>query len=314
MDFQPAPAAIRRGRQPSAAAAGPCPVNLMSLLTFGLLLMLSAALVSVTLLVLAHRQAVLRVSRADEAGRAAEEKRRDLERRLAECRRELGVLRGDLETIGASVSHDLRNPLNTVGLNLHLLRTAIDAPDPALGRTALGHVERAQRDMTRLMDRLQRFARVSAARFDPELVDMTALVHETFAELRHGEPPQAVDFQVDSLPPARADRELVRTLLVSLLDNALRHTRDQAPRRIAVEGRAGSPPVYTVRDNGPGIGPIDAGTLFEPFRRGDDGGEHGVGLAVAVRAAERHGGAVWVESHPGEGAQFCFRLAPPGDA
>jgi signal transduction histidine kinase len=118
-----------------------------------------------------------------------------------------------------------------------------------------------------------------------------------------------VEFALEPLPPIRADHDLVRALLVSLLDNALRHTRGQEHRRILVAARPGSPPVFTVSDNGPGFEPDSAATLFEPFRRGSDG-SHGVGLAVAARAAERHGGAVWGEGRPGEGAVFSFRLAP----
>ena len=108
------------------------------------------------------------------------------------------------------------------------------------------------------------------------------------------------------------DQRLVRVLIRNLLGNAWKFTSPREHARIEVT-RAGAG-VFAVRDNGVGFNMDFAGLLFKPFTRLHREGEFpgiGVGLTTAERIVRRHGGAVWGESRPGEGATFYFKLEPP---
>jgi signal transduction histidine kinase len=123
---------------------------------------------------------------------------------------------------------------------------------------------------------------------------------------------------IGQLPPARVDRVITHILLSNLVANAAKHGRSGRALRVeigSIETHSGVP-AYFVRDNGPGLDPELAARLFKPLperpRTGSSG--LGLGLAIAARAVDRHGGRIWVESTPGRGATFLFTLrAPPRD-
>lgn len=229
----------------------------------------------------------------------------ELQDQLEALSRELEQRTADLRAVSVSAAHDLRNPLNTVGLNVHLLQVALAEGDRELGATALEHIERSNRQMTQILDRMRSFSRVCFADMQREQVEMALLTRQIFRELERSEPPPAVDFQLAALPPCYADRGLTRVLLSNLLSNALEYSRERTDRRVEVGFEAGSEPtVYYVRDNGAGFDAARTEELFQPF--GGEGG--GIGLAVAARVAYRHGGRIWATSRPGRGACFHFRL------
>ena len=111
------------------------------------------------------------------------------------------------------------------------------------------------------------------------------------------------------------DPTLLRQVWANLLSNALKFTAGVRPPRIAVDcASAEGEAVYTVADNGPGFDMQHSGKLFQVFER-LHGGEYegsGIGLAIVRRAVEAHGGRVWAESAPGEGATFFFALPAAG--
>src|SRR5206468_3998834 len=129
----------------------------------------------------------------------------------------------------------------------------------------------------------------------------------------------AVETHVEELPACQADPALLRQLLVELLSNALKFTRDRHPAIITVGHRAWADGtgrhVYFVRDNGIGVDPRYADKLFKLFSQLHlpetyDGS--GAGLAKARRITERMGGRIWAEPSPEGGAMFVFSLpAPP---
>lgn len=253
-----------------------------------------------------------RAMAAERAERGLAELNRDLELQVAERTSELAQQTVDLETISESVSHDLRTPLNTVGLNVQLLRETMSRGDPAMVDTAIDRIDHARQRMTGILDRLRAFTQVSFAVFERQRVDMAVLVREVFDELGYGEPGPPAELRLGDLQPCLADPTLVRILLLNLLSNALKYTRTRASRWVEVGCEAGpGPTTYFVRDNGIGFDSADAETLFEPFRRvgrnsAVDG--QGVGLAIAMRVVHRHGGRIRAEGVPDGGAEFRFDL------
>ena len=120
-----------------------------------------------------------------------------------------------------------------------------------------------------------------------------------------------LEIDVGALPPAQADPTLLRQVYANLLSNAVKYSASSDPARIELGSFPdGERTVYFVKDNGVGFDMRYSDKLFEVFQRlhsdGYDG--TGLGLALTARIVGRHGGAIWADSAPGEGATFYFTL------
>jgi signal transduction histidine kinase len=108
----------------------------------------------------------------------------------------------------------------------------------------------------------------------------------------------------------------LRQVFQNLLDNAIEYSGDGPPETHVRAERAGDEWRISVSDDGIGIDPADRGRVFEVFQRlhaPDDHSGTGIGLALCERIVERHGGDIWVDSEPGEGATFTFTLPAAGE-
>lgn len=272
----------------------------------------------VGLLTFENDRARSRALSAEVAERKLAELNRDLEQQINERTSELADRSTDLETITDSVAHDLRNPLNSISVNIQLLQQQYTNVLDKAGMDALRRTSRGVGRMTDILNRLLGLSIVSHATFNPHPVAMTEVVKDVFNELSAAEQEPAVELVIADLPPATADLVLVRTLIMNLLSNALKYTRTKKERVIKVgsETRNGVT-VYSVRDNGVGFDRKLRGQLFRAFRRLDNNGETeglGLGLDIAARVVRRHGGSIWADAEPDKGAIFCFTLEPGFDA
>lgn len=218
------------------------------------------------------------------------------------------------------VSHDLRNPLGVVTLGARVIGALPDAPDAlerarASGRRIVGAAER----MARLIGDLLDIAALGEGRLAVEQVACAPadLLREAVEEARGAAAARglALAFQAEpALPPVACDRGRVLQILGNLVSNAVKVTEHGFVRASAV--RRGDEVEFAVADSGPGISPEDQERLFERFRRGRNADYPGTGLGLAIARAlvEAHGGRIWVESRPGEGAAFRFTLPVLGDA
>ena len=165
---------------------------------------------------------------------------------------------------------------------------------------------------TKLINALLQLARVGDAKLAPRTVALEALTRDVIAQLQlaSGDAAKA-RWIVGALPDVQADADLLRPVLVNLITNAPKFSRDARPPIVRIEASvdAGEVTVH-VRDNGVGFDAAAAGQLFEPFMRLHcrkfEG--HGIGLSIVRRAVERHGGRVWAEAEPDHGAAFHFTL------
>jgi signal transduction histidine kinase len=238
---------------------------------------------------------------------------------VAGLRRELEDVRGELDEIHSSVSHDLRSPIGAALNFLSVLEEDHGAQLDADGRRILARVRRSADSALTLLDGLARLARVGRKKLEPRRVEVDALVRAAFAAVRPSD--RAVELTVvEPLPPVTGDPELLRIAFTELLSNAVQFTAGREKASITVGARRdGDTNEYWVADDGVGFDPRFAGKLFRVFERLHSREEFpgaGAGLAVVRRVAERHGGRVRAEAEPEHGATFLLSLpaAPPPEA
>jgi len=249
--------------------------------------------------------------------RTAEDQRlkAELERRVSERTAQLEAANKELEGFSYSVSHDLRAPLRAIdGFSRMLEEDHGDRLDDA-ARELIRVVRDNAQKMGQLIDDLLAFSRTGRKALDRADTDMSALVAEVHAGL--GTSCARAKFELAPLPRASCDAALLRQVWVNLLSNACKFSGGRAAPRIEVTGWEGDSgeKVYCVRDNGVGFDMAYYAKLFGVFQRLHSEVEFpgtGVGLAIVQRVIARHGGRVWAEAKPGEGATFFFTL--PGGA
>lgn len=237
----------------------------------------------------------------------------ELDLRVRERTSELQAANRDLEAFSYSVSHDLRAPLRAVDGFARMLEEDYAAQMDMEARRVLSAVRSGSKQMARLIDDLLAFSRYGRRPLKTEPVPLTDLVNRTIDELRPNLEGRKFDLSVGELGTAEADPALLKQVLVNLLGNAVKFTRDRDPAviEIGLTSHAGDANVYYVKDNGAGFDPRYAHKLFGVFQRlhgADEFEGTGVGLAIVQRIVARHGGRVWAESKPGEGATFYFTL------
>ena len=254
------------------------------------------------------------VERADAERTQAEDEIRALAVELEASARRLEGANAELDAFSSSVSHDLRAPLRAINGFSRLLLDEYSGNLPADAQRYLGLIGKNTEDMSTMIDGLLAFSRPGQQQVAKRPVDIDALARRVVLELEQGPELEGreVEISVGALPPAQADPTLLKQVLVNLVDNALKYTRDEDVARIEIGSyEADAVPVYFVRDNGVGFDMRYADKLFQVFQRlhrAEDYEGTGLGLALAARIVKRHGGRIWAEAKPGEGAAFYFTL------
>jgi signal transduction histidine kinase/CheY-like chemotaxis protein len=254
----------------------------------------------------------------EERRRAAQEllvANETLEQRVQQRTAELQAIIEGLDSFTRNVSHDLRGPLGGIAGAARMAQEFVASNEPVRAIRFL-QVIATQAEVTgQLVDSLLALARASDMSLSVEPVDMNALVADVLASLQVMPAQAPLPVSVAPLPTLAADAKLARQVLVNLIVNALKFSSGAAPPQVQV-GMAAAPggPVLYVRDNGVGFDAHKAQQLFKPFQRLHDARFQGsgVGLSIVKRICERHGGRVWAESTPGQGATFYFSFGDSG--
>ncbi|HMH17916.1 MAG TPA: MASE4 domain-containing protein [Burkholderiales bacterium] len=240
------------------------------------------------------------------------------ERRLAqEKSAALAALNKELDAFTYSVSHDLRAPLRAIdGFATILEEDFFERMDPE-ARRILGVVRANTRQMSQMTEDLLAFARLGRQPLRTQPVRPAELANEVIADQRITFADRSIEFNVGDLGTAQADPALLKQALANLIGNAVKYTRGRYPALVEVGYQSAQaeddPIVYYVKDNGAGFDMRHSDRLFGVFQRFHTQKEFegtGVGLAIVERIISRHGGRVWAESRPGEGAIFFFTLQP----
>ncbi|MCM2356687.1 MAG: PAS domain S-box protein [Geobacteraceae bacterium] len=231
---------------------------------------------------------------------------------LASHATELEAVNRELEAFNFSVSHDLCSPLTGIHGYCQLL---LDLCGDRLGDQGSGFVReiyKAAENMDELITTMLNFSHLARSAMTPEPVDLTGMAKTVAAKLKMTEPQREVTITVADGIKGEGDAKLLRVVLENLLGNAWKYTGRQETAVIEFGAmEIGGSPAFFVRDNGPGFDMAHSDRLFSPFQRlpGARGfAGHGIGLATVQRIIQRHGGRVWAEGAPGQGAAFYFTL------
>lgn len=241
---------------------------------------------------------------------------RELNESLSMRTQNLESINSELESFSYSVSHDLRAPLRAIdGFSRILLRDYSESLDEK-GQDLLERVRNAAQNMSVLIDDLLKLSRMSRVELKCATVDLAELSASTIEALREAEPKRNVDFSIHGRMSAKGDASLLKVVMDNLIGNAWKFTRLREEARIEVGVyKEGENPVYYVRDNGAGFDMSYSEKLFGAFQRLHDAKTYsgtGIGLATVQRIVHKHGGEIWVEAEPDNGAIFYFTLHMDG--
>jgi PAS domain S-box-containing protein len=260
---------------------------------------------------LRSRSAARDVSEEKRLGQALRENARELSRANEQLRR----INQELEEFTYVVSHDLKEPLRTLEAFSTFLATDYADVLKGDGEEYLTHLRQASRRLGRLIDDLLTLSRTGRVIHTPRpftwrpvldtvLRDLSDLIQRKGAAVRVEEP----------IAPVVGDQDRVIQLLSNLVSNGLKYNKNPSPEVVIGSreggGDRGMVTLY-VRDNGIGIDRAHHEQIFRIFRRLHHREEFegtGAGLAICKRIVEAHGGRIWVESEPGQGATFLFTL------
>jgi two-component system sensor histidine kinase HydH len=228
--------------------------------------------------------------------------------------------------LAAGLAHEIRNPLNVLSMNLQMLEEEIAADRGAgTGEDARAYVATLQGEIRRLSNLVNNFlsyARPNQPRFETR--DLNEVLREIARLVRPEFETRGLSLKEDFasyMPPVDLDEAQMRQAVMNILINATQVLKPDdmvwIHSRVGPEGEA----LVIIEDNGPGIKPEDRGRIFEIFYSTRGGGT-GLGLPIAARIMEAHGGTISVESEPGKGARFILKLprrhladgAPTGSA
>ena len=236
-----------------------------------------------------------------------------LERRVDERTADLAAALKELESISYSVSHDMRTPLRAI----HAFAALVGKEANALSgdsRDLLTRIGSNASRMGLMVDALVALIRVTRSEPALEPLEMNQLAGAAVLALRPRYP--LVHVNLGPMPPMHADREMVRELLLQLLDNALKFSAARHDAVVEI-GWDAAMMAWFVRDNGIGIDAPYAHKIWGMFEQLNPPGAYpgvGVGLALAKRIVERHHGSTWTQSQLGAGSTFFFKVPRPDEA
>jgi PAS domain S-box-containing protein len=246
----------------------------------------------------------------------------ELEERVRHRTEQLQAANAELEAFAYSIAHDLRSPLTSIdGFSHSLIELCAQALGEQ-GRHYLGRIRAGVRQMSDLTDAMLSLARLSRVKLRWETVDLAALARATVTQLGEGEPGRDTRLDAPAHLYAQGDPRLLAQVVANLVGNAWKFSAAKPLTRITLGTQPGEhgEVVYFVADQGAGFDMAHASRLFGAFQRLHSPSEFegtGIGLALVQKIVSRHGGRIWAQARPGDGATFFFTLGeghPDGEA
>ena len=253
------------------------------------------------------------LARQAELLRRREQAAQDLAGARAALVRDLEFKNRELESFSYAISHDLRAPLRRIDGFAKALGESGGTNLEPRGAKFLARIQESTAQMLQLIDDVLHLSRVTCAEMRCRELDLSAMVLAIAERLREEDPARPVEFRIRPGVQVAGDPALLRIALQNLLENAWKFTSKVPVAQIDFGlVQANGQTTYFVRDNGAGFEMTQTDRLFRPFQRLHLASEFpgaGIGLATVRRIIHRHGGTVWAESAPGDGACFYWTLA-----
>jgi len=239
-------------------------------------------------------------------------RRKRFEVELKNRNAELAAVNRELEAFSYSVSHDLRVPLRAIDtFSLALIEDNYDQLSEE-GREHLDRIRSGVKRMGRLIEDLLNLSRLSREQLELRLVNIGSVAKNILEDLMKSQPDRQVTFDIEPGLEVVADANMLKVALSNLIENAWKYTSKHKTAKIEIghkniDGRT----VYYIRDDGAGFDMNYSSKLFRAFQRlhaNSDFPGTGIGLAIVQRIISRHGGKLWAEGKPEQGATFYFTL------
>lgn len=224
---------------------------------------------------------------------------------------ELARSNADLEQFAYVASHDLQEPLRMVISYTQLLARRYRGKLDTSADEFIGFAVDGASRMQQLIQDLLSYSRLTIRGKELQFTETGAACNAALENLRESIKNANAEVSVGPLPTVLADATQLAQLFQNLIGNAIKYRNRRRPE-IGVDARSdGNEWVFSVQDNGIGIEPQYFERIFQMFQRlhtRKDYSGTGIGLAICRKIVERHGGKIWVESHPGQGSTFLFTI------
>jgi PAS domain S-box-containing protein len=217
----------------------------------------------------------------------------------------------ELQYFAYVASHDMQEPLRMITSYLSLLDRRYGSELPSQAKEYMHYAISGSQRMKQLINDLLAYSRVETKAREFTVVDMNKVASRVKDDLRIAIMEAKADISVQSLPIVQADEVQMKQLLTNLMSNAIKfHSND--PPKVEVSATCYDDEfIFAVKDNGIGIDPRHTERLFKMFQRLHTPDEYpgtGIGLAIAKKVVERHGGRIWFDSELGKGTTFYFTM------
>ncbi len=221
----------------------------------------------------------------------------------------------ELESFSYSVSHDLRAPLRALNAYSQILEEDFTQEMSDEAKRMIKNIQANTVKMGTLIEDLLEFSRLGRKEVQKEMVNVNEMIADILQDI-NATAPYLCSIKVNELPPAYADRSLLKQVWINLISNAIKYSGKAAQPVIEIGSIASEIGTgYFIQDNGAGFDMAYADKLFGVFQRlhsAHDFPGTGVGLAIVYRIVVKHGGRIWANAKPGEGAAFYFTLKGNG--
>ncbi|WP_341731267.1 PAS domain S-box protein [Microcoleus sp. EPA2] len=237
--------------------------------------------------------------------------RKEVEQQMLQITEDLKRSNEELEQFAYVASHDLQEPLRAVTSYTQLLAQRYQGNLDAKADKYINHIVDGASRMQQLINDLLAYSRLGSRAQEFEIADCNAAVEQSLCNLQIAIAEKQAVITKDVMPTVMGDEFQLVQLFQNLIGNAIKFCREDVPIIHIAAIIQDDEWLFSVRDNGIGIDPEYADRIFIIFGRLHSRREYlgtGIGLAICKRIVERHGGRIWVESWPEEGATFYFTI------